>query len=140
MRVAAPANPVWKARRQGLGITVELTSGALYRGTLIHNQAPWVTLQGRSGTERVRLMDGKELPATQVGFQTGFVLSLFREGRNLQVVVNGEKMLQRPVFTGAVRQVSLTLENFDAGASLFAISEVSYRTAERPAPTGDRSP
>ncbi len=128
VRATMPAQPGWKSRRQGLGITIQLASGALYRGTVIHNDgSAWVTVQGRAQPGPVRLLDGKRLPAASAGYRAGFELVVRRDAKKLRVLVNGEIQFERPLLIGAVRQVSLTLENFDAGLAGFPLSEVSYQ-------------
>jgi hypothetical protein len=156
VRLAAPGNadfvislPVlpdgnWKPRRQGVGVTLELDDGALYRGTVIYSGVPWATIQGRPKEGKVRLIDGKQLPPNLGSFKTGFRLTMRREGGTFIVAVNDEEVLKRPIFAAAgslpgagqglsVKALHLTLENFDEGAARFPLGNVYYRQAQ-PAP------
>ncbi len=117
----------WTPRRQGVGITVELEDGALYRGNLIYSGGPWVTLQGRPKGGKVRLIDGKQLPAGSPAFRQGFKLTLKRDGKNLVVAVNDTDILTRPVLTSAVKSISLTLENFDPGLAPFRLGGIYFQ-------------
>ncbi|HTE20891.1 MAG TPA: hypothetical protein VK689_21205 [Armatimonadota bacterium] len=126
--VAVPVLPSrqWTPRRQGVGVTLELEDGSLYRGTVIFSGTPWVTLQGRAKGGKVRLIDGKQLPPETAGFQAGFKLTIRREGANLTVAVNDEPMLTRPVISADVKAVSLTLENFETRDALFPLGNIFY--------------
>lgn len=127
--VSVPELPLksWAPRRQGVGLTLELEDGGLYRGTVIHSGVPWVTLQGRPRGGKVRLIDGKKLPPASSSFASGFKLSLRREGKNLIVAVNDQDVLTRPVLTSGVKTLSLTLENFDEGQARFNVGGIFYR-------------
>ncbi len=113
-------------RRQGIGVTLELSDGGLYRGNVIYSDSPWVTLQGRAKGGKVRLIDGQQLPKTQ-GFPTGFKLTLRREGKLLTVAVNDRDVLSRPLLNSGIKNLSLTLENFDPGDARFNLGSVYYR-------------
>lgn len=117
----------WNNRRQGVGITLELEDGSLYRGNVIYSGGPWVTLQGRPKGAKVRLIDGKQLPAGGLSFQKGFKLTLRREGKNISLAINDQEVLARPVFTSGVKQVTLTLENFDPGTASFRLGGVYFQ-------------
>lgn len=117
----------WTPRRQGVGITLELEDGALYRGNLIYSGGPWVTLQGRPKGGKVRLIDGKQLPAGSPSFRQGFKLTLKRDGKNLVVAVNDEEILMRPVLTADIKSLSLTLENFDPGLAPFRLGGIYFQ-------------
>jgi hypothetical protein len=127
--LSVPVLPLrsWTPRRQGVGITLEMEDGSLYRGTVIYSGVPWVTLQGRPKGGKVRLIDGKKLPAENGGFVKGFALGIRRDGANLIVEVNGQEQLRRPVLGSGVKSLSLTLENFDPGAAKFNLGNVFYR-------------
>ncbi len=127
--ISVPVLPLlnWTPRRQGVGLTLELADGALYRGTVIHNNGPWATLQGRARGGLVRLIDGHQITDGLAGFTGGFKLTVRRTGRNLVILVNDLIVLQRPVLGGAVKKLSLTLENFDPGEARFNLGNVYYR-------------
>jgi hypothetical protein len=135
------ASPKYRGGRQGVGVTLELEDGALYRGTVIHSGRLWVTLQGRPRGGAVKLIDGRQLAAGGPGFKGGFTLSLRREGNRLVVSVNGTEHLAHPVLTAPVRRMSLTLENFDAAAAVVPLGNVYYREmVPAPAPGGEAAP
>jgi hypothetical protein len=117
----------YKKQRQGVGITLELEDGSLYRGTVIYSDAPWVTLQGRASGGKVRLIDGRQLDPGLAGFRKGFNLSVRREGQNLIIAVNGQDQLTRPVLSAPIRQLSLTLENFDVPDARVPLGNIYYR-------------
>lgn len=119
-------------RRKGVGVTLELEDGSLYRGTVIHSGVPWATLQGRPRAGKVRLIDGKKLAAGAGDFKTGFRLTLRREGKKLVIAVNDQDVLARPVLASAVRSLTLTLENFDPGSARFSLGPIQYRPWETP--------
>jgi hypothetical protein len=127
VNVPVAASPRYKKQRQGVGITLELEDGSLYRGNVIYSGAPWITLQGRAKGGKVRLIDGKQLDPEVGGFKKGFELTLRREGANLILALNGQDQLTRPVLTSAVRQLSLTLENFDVANASVPVGNVYYR-------------
>jgi Tol biopolymer transport system component len=124
----------YRNRRQGVGVTLELEDGALYRGTVIFSGQLWATLQGRPRGGTVKLIDGKQLPGAQLGFKGGFTLALRREGNRLIVSVNGEDHLAHPVLTAGVRRLSLTLENFDPQPATLPVGNVYYREMIDPPP------
>lgn len=146
--ISVPLQPLkkWTPRRQGVGVTLELSDGGLYRGNVIFNGAPWVTVQGRPRGGKVHLIDGKQLPAGGASFSGGFKLTLRREGGNLVVAVNDQDLITRPVLTSAVKNLALTLENFDPGSAQFNLGAIYYRewlpgTAPAPAtPAGTSTP
>jgi Tol biopolymer transport system component len=127
--ISVPVLPLnnWAPRRQGVGLTLELDDGSLYRGTVIYSGVPWVTLQGRPRGGKVRLVDGKQLSPKSAGFKKGFKLTLRREGQNLVVAVNDEAMITRPVLSSGIKALSLTLENFDTGDARFNLGGIFYR-------------
>jgi len=122
----------WAGRRQGVGVTLELEDGSLYRGTVIYSGSPWATIQGRPKGGKVRLVDGKQLPPTAAGFKQGFKLTVRREGQNLVVAVNEEVVLNRPVLDSPVKRAYVTLENFDAGKAYFPLGNIYYQPAAEP--------
>lgn len=121
-----PANS-YTGRRQGVGITLDMEDGSLYRGNFIFSDSPWITLQGRARGAKVQMIDGKKLSPQAVGFKKGFTLSLRREGNNLIVALDGQDVLSRPVLMSGVKTLSLTLENFDNGAAQVPLGNVYYR-------------
>lgn len=127
--VPVQASSKYRSQRQGVGVTLELEDGSLYRGTVIYSDTPWVTLQGRASGGKVRLIDGKQLDPGAAGFRKGFSLTLRREGTNLVIAVNGQDQLSRPVLTAPVRQLSLTLENFDVPDARLPLGNIYYREA-----------
>ena len=120
----------WTPRRQGVGVTVELEDGSLYRGTVIYSGQPWVTLQGRPKGGKVRLIDGKQMGLDVAGFGKGFRLMVRREGNTLRIGVNDQDILSRAIMTSPVKSLYLTLENFDPGPAKFPVGNVYYRKAE----------
>lgn len=128
--ISVPVLPAasYRGQRQAVGISVELEDGSLYRGNLLVSRGPWVTLQGRSSGGRVRLIDGKQLSPGEFSFQTGFTLSLAREGADLVLSVNGAEQLRRPLLRAGVRRLSLTLENFDPADATIPLGNVYYRS------------
>jgi hypothetical protein len=118
----------WTGRRQGVGITLDMVDGSLYRGTFIYSGAPWATIQGRAKGGKVRLIDGKQLEIG-TGFKQGYKLTLKREGSSLMVLVNDKEILARPVLASDVKRVYLTLENFDPGKAYFPLGNVYYQPA-----------
>ena len=124
----------WSGRRQGVGITLDMEDGSLYRGTFIFSGAPWATIQGRAKGAKVRLIDGKQLGPAVAGFKQGFKLTLKREGKNLIVAVNDQEILSRPLLNSPVKRAFLTLENFDEGKSYFPLGNIYYQpsAAEEP--------
>jgi len=122
----------WNGRRQGVGVTLELEDGSLYRGTVIYSGSPWATIQGRPKGGKVRLVDGKQLPPTAAGFKQGFKLTVRRDGQNLIVAVNEETVLNRPVLDSPVKRAYVTLENFDAGKAYFPLGNIYYQPAAEP--------
>jgi hypothetical protein len=136
--VSIPVLPLgtWTPRRQGVGVTVELEDGSLYRGNVIYSNGMWATIQGRPEKGQVRLIDGKQLAAGGPSFKEGFQLTVRREGADLIVSANGQDIVKRPVLTSPVKSVSLTLENFDPGSARFPLGNVYYRQgAEAPPAT-----
>lgn len=127
VNVPVEGSPRYKKQRQGVGITLELEDGSLYRGNVIYSGATWITLQGRAKGGKVRLIDGKQLDPEVGGFKKGFELTLRRDGANLVLALNGQDQLSRPVLTSAVRQLSLTLENFDVATANVPVGNVYYR-------------
>lgn len=132
--LTVPLQPAktWAGRRQGVGVTLELEDGSLYRGTVIYSGSPWATIQGRPKGGKVRLVDGKQLPPTAAGFKQGFTLSVRRDGQNLIVAVNDEVVLNRPVLDSPVKRAYVTLENFDAGKAYFPLGNIYYQPAAEP--------
>jgi hypothetical protein len=126
----------WSGRRQGVGVTLELEDGSLYRGTVIYSGAPWATIQGRPKGGKVRLVDGKQLPPAVAGFKRGFKLSVRRDGQNLVVEVNDEVVLSRPVLESPVKRAYVTLENFDPGKAYFPLGNIYYQPAAEPKVSG----
>ncbi len=124
------AQSAWTPRRQGVGVTVELEDGSLYRGTVIFSGQPWVTLQGRPKGGKVHLIDGKQVGADVAGFGKGFRLNVRREGATLAIGLNDQVILSRAVLTAPVKGLYLTLENFDPGNARFPVGNVYYRKAE----------
>jgi len=126
--VSASLLPVksWTPRRQGIGFTVQLEDGALYRATAIHSGGLWGTVQGRRRGGKVQLIDGKKVMGNS-SFATGFQLTMRREGKNLIVAIDGQEVAARPVLFSAVKSLSLTLENFDPGAAPINLGGVHYR-------------
>jgi hypothetical protein len=127
--VSVPVNPTkdWKPRRQGVGVTLELEDGSLYRGTVIYSGVPWATLQGRPKGAKVRLIDGKKLAPEAVSFGKGFKLTVRREGNNVIVAVDDKDVLTRSVLSAPVKTLALTLENFDPGDARFNLGAIYYR-------------
>ena len=121
------ASQRWIPRRQGVGVTLEMVDGSLYRGTVIHSDGPWATIQGRRKGERVRMIDGKKLVEGTGGFEKGFVLTVRREGPKLTVVVGDQEILSRPLITSGVKSLALTLENFDPGTARFELGAVTFQ-------------
>lgn len=126
----------WNGRRQGVGVTLELEDGSLYRGTVIYSGSPWATIQGRPKGGKVRLVDGKQLPPTVAGFKQGFKLTVRRDDQNLVVAVNNEVVLSRPVLDSPVKRAYVTLENFDAGKAYFPLGNIYYQPAAEPKVSG----
>jgi len=135
--ISVPVLPskTWAGRRQGVGITLEMEDGSLYRGTMIYSGAPWATIQGRAKGAKVRLIDGKQLPPDSAGFKQGFKLTLRRDGALLIVSVNDKELISRPVLASAVKRCYLTLEGFDAGKTYFPLGNVYYQPAALAQPT-----
>jgi hypothetical protein len=127
--ISIPIKPAktWAGRRQGIGITLEMEDGSLYRGTVIQSGAPWATIQGRPKGGKVRLIDGKQLAPTAASFKQGFKLTIRRDGQNLIVAVDDEAALSRPVLDSPVKRAFVTLENFDVGKAYFPLGNVYYQ-------------
>ncbi|MFN3653334.1 MAG: TolB family protein [Armatimonadota bacterium] len=128
--VTVRPEPDWRSRRKGVGITLDMADGSLYRGNVIYNGAPWVTIQGREKGGKVRLIDGKQLDPDGPGFRRGFKLTLRREGRNLIVALDDEDMISQPLLESDVRVATLTLENFDRGTARFPLGGIYMRKSE----------
>ena len=114
----------WKPRRQGIGFTLHLADGALYRGNLLHTDEPWATLQGRQGDGPVRLLDGKRLPAGAPHFDRGFHMSAVRRGKTLTLSINGVLMLTQEIGEATLTSLTLTVENFDDGFAKVRVGRV----------------
>lgn len=127
--VTVPLDPMppERVRRQGVGVTVELASGALFRVNILHNRGPWATLQGRLSTEPVHLVEAKSLDPLSQGYLHGGVLRVRREGGRLSMTVDGREVIASRLVTGPVVRVSLTLENFDPEPATFPLGDVRYR-------------
>lgn len=119
-------------RRRGLGLTLEMADGSLYRGTVIESGPTWLTLQGRPPAGKVRLIDNHRL--AEDGFQKGFKLLVRRRGERLILVINGSERVSRPLLHSAVSRVMLTLENFDAGSATFPVQVIELRLPRPDAP------
>ena len=137
--ISIPIQPAktWAGRRQGLGITLEMEDGSLYRGTVIQSGQPWATIQGRPKGGKVRLIDGKQLAPTAASFKKGFKLTIRRDGQSLIVAVDDETALSRPLLDSPVKRAYITLENFDTGKAYFPLGNVYYQPMipnEVPAP------
>jgi len=130
----------WKARRQGIGFTLHLKDGGLYRGNLIYAKNAWLTLQGRTGEAPLRLLDGKQLPADAPHFDRGFRLRLLRRGKTLSLELAGQTALSQDIGSGDLRAVTLTVENFDPGLAKVRVGRVLLQeTVPPPKPLQPRS-
>lgn len=109
-------------RRRAMGLTIDMNDGSMYRGTLIESGPTWLTLQGRPPSGKVRLIDNQRLDSAR--FVDGFRLTVRRRGERLILLLDGKELISRPLLHGPVAQVSLTLENFDAGAAGFPLTSL----------------
>lgn len=127
VRVPVLPTPRWAPRRQGVGISLELADGSLYRGTVIHSGNAWATIQGRPRQGRVRLLAGEKLPEETGGFAEGFVLTVQRRGDRLAVLVGEKEVVSRTGLPAPTRALHLTLETFDPGNARFDLGEITIR-------------
>jgi hypothetical protein len=125
IQVPVKAHKGWAPRKQGVGISVELADGSLYRGTAIYFGSLWGMLQGRARGAKVRIIEAKQLQNGDAGFERGFVLSVRRQGPQISVSVNGKQVLARRVLSAAVQSLSLTLENFEEGTARVPLGTVT---------------